>query len=663
MISLNPQVAYVCFRVLFVRHSTSLLDSDPRPPKNQRVCDTLMPIVLRKTSFLFAACLALTGSAAINTATAQTKPPQTMPAPPQADTENQETPDTADDELEAAAVTLDLSHSSSLIQKLYQATRETKEQEILARLTEAKKLLADGADVKATDQYGRTALHWTVFGSSYNTKPNVIVSYEEMADQLLQKGVDINHEDTYNDTALDYLLYSPNFEIQTLLIEHGATSGFLIATFQFVQDQLGEMPKTGAEGMAKSMKADLAPGQTLSIRLNGPVYSEHSRTGDPVEGTVTYPLCKGGENITCPAGQLVIPPGTKVQATVLFAQKASSKYARPRLVLDFSNIVHADGSRSLLYARVIDVDNARETVRNNEILGIIQPHASTKASIVLMGVGMTNPIAGYTIRGVSAVYGLSIRREILFPAGTDLQVQVVRPSMLKTRDTWSGWPVLSVDPTLQALVTAAPIRVYTKDNRPSDLTNLMFIGSKQQLEAAFQEAGWFEADSLSIGSAMKTIGATIRSSGYTQAPVSLLTVNGRPPDLVFQKSLDTFAKRHHIRVWKEPGTWQGRDVWIGAATHDIDISRARGNTKWGHRIDPHVDREREWIETDLLYAGTATAYARVDRPHAPKTTSNATGDVITTDGQLSILELGTTKPNIINPPTPALQTRPTQANN
>ena len=45
------------------------------------------------------------------------------------------------------------------------------------------------------------------------------------------------------------------------------------------------MPKTVAEGMAKSMKADLAPGQTMSIRLNGPVFSEHSRTGDPVEGT------------------------------------------------------------------------------------------------------------------------------------------------------------------------------------------------------------------------------------------------------------------------------------------------------------------------------------------------------------------------------------------
>jgi hypothetical protein len=626
-----------------------------------------MQTALRKSSLIFTACALLTGHVTIGPAVAQTK--STLPKTDQQaaaqvestkpDSDDEDTPN---DELESAAVTLDVSHSSPLIQKLYLATRETKEQDILAQLTQAKKLLADGADVKATDQYGRTALHWTVFGSSYNTKPSIIVSYEEMADQLIQKGVDINHEDIYNDTALDYLIYSPNFEIQTLLIEHGATSGFLIATFQFVRDEIGSLPKNVSEGMAKAMQADLSPGQTMSIRLNGPVYSEHSRTGDPVEGTVTYPLCKDGENITCPDGQLVVPPGTKVEATILFAQKAPSKYARPRLVLDFSNIIHADGTRSPLYARVIDVDNARETVRNNEILGIVQPHASTKTSMVLAGLGMINPIAGYTIKGVSAVYGLSLRREILFPAGTDLQVQVVRPSMLKTKDAWSGWPVLQVDDKLQAIVKAAPKRVYTQDNKPSDLTNLMFIGSQQQLEAAFQEAGWFETDSLSVGSALKTVGATIRSAGYQQAPVSLLTINGKPPDLIFQKSLDTFAKRHHIRIWKQATTWQGREVWIGAATHDIDISTARAHTKWGHRIDPHVDREREWIETDLLFAGTATSYALVDRPHVPKTAGNATGDAITTDGQLSIVELGATKPNILNPGTPVLQTRPAQAN-
>jgi len=46
-----------------------------------------------------------------------------------------------------------------------------------------------------------------------------------------------------------------------------------------------------------------------------------------------------------------------------------------------------------------------------------------------------NPIAGYTIKGVQAVYGLSIRREVQFPAGTDLQIQIVRPSMLKEKES------------------------------------------------------------------------------------------------------------------------------------------------------------------------------------------------------------------------------------
>ncbi|WP_158944605.1 LssY C-terminal domain-containing protein [Granulicella sp. S190] len=622
-----------------------------------------MPVALGRLYLILGVCMTLAGSTTAQQAIAQTNPKPSAQANPAVDTSQavDDTQETPDDELDTAAVTIDVSHTSPLIQKLYQATRETKEQPILDRLAEAKKLLADGADVKAVDQYGRTALHWTIFGSSYSTKPKVIVSYEEIADQLIQHGVEINREDIYNDTALDYLLYSPNFEIQTLLIENGATSGFLTAFFHFFNQENGDMPHTIAASVAQSRKADLSPGQTLSVRLNGPVYSEHSRTGDPIEGTVTYPLCKSGENIVCPTGELVIAPGTKVQATVLFAQKAPDKYSRPRLVLDFSNIIHADGTRSPLYARVIDVDNARETVRNNEILGIIQPHASTKASFALAGLGMVNPIAGYTIKGVSAVYGLSIRREILFPAGTDLQIQVVRPSMLKTKDAWSGWPLLPVDPKLKTLVAAAPLRVYTKDKKPSDLTNLMFIGSQQQLVAAFQESGWFEADSLSMGSAVKSVQATLRGAGYNSAPVSLLMINGRPPDLVFQKSLDTFAKRHHIRIWKEPGTYQGRDVWIGAATHDIAISTQRKATKWSHRIDPHIDREREWIETDLLYSGTATSYALVDRPHAPKKAANATGDDLLTDGQLSILELGPTKPNILNPPSPILQSHSVSA--
>jgi hypothetical protein len=543
-----------------------------------------------------------------------------------------------DDELAPPAVKFDTQSLPPLIRALYQATRETKEPAILDQLSEAKHILESGANVKATDQQQRTALHWAIFGSSYSTKPKVLVSYEEIANELITKGVDINHQDVYQDTAFDYLLYSPNFEMQTLLLENGATSGFLAASSAYVADATGDRAKSAGKPNESSF-ADLVPGQTIDLRLTVPVYSDRSRTGDPIEAVVNYPLCKTGELVECPKGELLLPPGTKINGTILFAQKAPDKYSRPRLVLDFSNVVHTEGRRSPLYARVLSVDNARETVRNNEILGIVQPHASTKMTIAMTAVGAATPIAGYTIKAMQAVYGLSIRREIFYPEGTDLQIQVVRPTRLKQKQAWPGYRRLAVDPELSDIVAKAPMRTQTAGGKPSDVTNLMFIGSRQQLVTAFEEANWFTADELSIKSAAKTIQATIRQANYSSAPVSGLRINNQMPDLVFQKALNTFAQRHHLRIWKLQDTYAGHEVWLGAATHDIAISSARAKTAWSHRIDPHIDRERDWVATDLLFIGTAASYADIERPDAPRQTQNATGDQILTDGKMTVLAL------------------------
>lgn len=537
-----------------------------------------------------------------------------------------------EEELAPAALTIDVSKDSPLIQVLYKATRETKEQAILADIAEAQRLVDSGADLKATDAQGRTALHWAVFGSSYTTKPKVLVAYEKLADTMLQRGVELNREDSYQDTALDYLLYSPNFEMQTLLIENGATSGFLAAFGHFFDEVSAGFPKTQEARIATTRTADLMPGMSFRIQLQSPVYSDQSRTGDPITAWVVEPVYNGKT--------LLIAPGTIIDGTVLFAQKAPNKYDRPRLVLDFSNLPFKDGSKSPLYLRVLDVDNARETVRNNEIIGIVQPHVSSKVGMAVGAVGSINPIAGAALKGTQAIYGLSIRREIYFPEGTDMIVQVVRPSMIKQKPTWPGWPELTLTPELKKIADNAPLRTMTSNQTPSDLTNIIFIGNEKQLETAFDEAGWYSTENLSVGSGLKSFGATIRKTGYNNAPVSLLTLEGKPPDYVFQKGLDTFAKRHHVRIWKLPETYNGQEVWVGAATHDIAISNARKGTKWSHRIDPHVDRERDWIQTDLLYNEMATGYAYVPRPNAPRKTSNGSGDEMLTDGEIVVLQLG-----------------------
>jgi hypothetical protein len=561
------------------------------------------------------------------------------------------------EELAPAAVQIDVSRVPPLIQALYQATRETKENQILERLATAKGLIPT-ADIKATDEQGRTALHWAVFGSSYNIKPRVLVAYADIANDLIQRGIEVNKEDVYQDTALDYLLYSPTFEMQTLLIEHGATSGFLAASYQYFKQMLQCSGDKNLSNLPVASDADLKPGLTLSLRLDAPVYSDRSRTGDPVTATVTYPLCKSGENIECDPGDLLLPPGTKVNGTVLFAQKAPNKYARPRLVLDFSNILHNEALRSPLYAHVLDVDNARETVLNNEILGIVQPHASKKFSIAFMALGAANPLAGYAIRGVQTVYGLSLRREIVYPAGTDLQVQIVRYSILKQKESWAGWKRMTVTPQLDHLVRSAPMRTTATNEVPSDPTNLIFIGSEKELLSAFSEAGWLQANDLNVKSALKTATATLRQTGYSEAPMSTLLLQGKPPDLEFQKSLNTFAKRHHLRLWQLKSSYQGRPVWVGAATHDIATSNERAGTKWSHRIDPHIDRERDWVVSDLLFIGSAASYVDVTRPNAPTRLGNATGDAILTDGKMSVVELTQGRVPNENQPTPTLTTRP-----
>src|SRR5262249_51519651 len=158
--------------------------------------------------------------------------------------------------------------------------------------------------------------------------------------------------------------------------------------------------------------------------------------------------------------------------------------------------------------------------------------------------------------------------EVNFPAGTDMTIQVTRPSRLKAKDPWPGWPTMRVDPDLQKLVERTPVRSETGDKKPADLTNIMFLGTGQQVTPAFEEAGWTAADDVGLKSGLKTFQATIRQSGYNSSPFMKLNLAGNLPEFAYQKALDTIAKRHHLRIYHQTAKYQGRDVWVATATHD-----------------------------------------------------------------------------------------------
>jgi hypothetical protein len=119
----------------------------------------------------------------------------------------------------------------------------------------------------------------------------------------------------------------------------------------------------------------------------------------------------------------------------------------------------------------------------------------------------------------------------------------------------------------------------------------------------------------------------------------VLLLDGKKPAFVFEKTLNTINKRHHLRLWQIEQNWNGHPVWTAAATHDIGLGLSSHKTLI-HRIDPDIDREREKVSDDLRFAGCATTPEMIERPHVPRITLNATGGRMVTDGRAAVLRLG-----------------------
>ena len=107
----------------------------------------------------------------------------------------------------------------------------------------------------------------------------------------------------------------------------------------------------------------------------------------------------------------------------------------------------------------------------------------------------------------------------------------------------------------------------------------------------------------------------------------------------WEKGLNDVSKRHHIRMWREDGTWRGQEMWVGAATRDIDFAYWRPGGRLSHKIEEDVDQERDKVAYDLAFTSCGNLLDWTDRPDFPRFARNATGDPIVTDGRMVVVEL------------------------
>ncbi len=190
------------------------------------------------------------------------------------------------------------------------------------------------------------------------------------------------------------------------------------------------------------------------------------------------------------------------------------------------------------------------------------------------------------------------------------------------------------------LIRGLPYRTATANsNKPSDLTNVVFLGTPAAVERAFRAAGWVRADRLNTTTGFLTLRSIAENQQYHRAPMSTLLLDEQRPYFEFSKSLDTFSKRHHTRIWLRSETWQGKAVLTASSTQDIGIQLSRKNKTFIHVIDTNIDGERTKIVNDLVFTGCVDGAELYARPWVASGVQNATGEQLITDGRVAVLQL------------------------
>jgi hypothetical protein len=339
-------------------------------------------------------------------------------------------------------------------------------------------------------------------------------------------------------------------------------------------------------------------------------------------------------------GLPVVPSGWTLRGHVIAAGRAARQDARPVLHLGSFELVDGEGRGTPVVSRIVQVDNARETVDDEgRIVGLRTRRVPPgKVESLLLLAAHAHPIALATFEAGRLVERRLSEAPIEYGPGVEMTLSLTTAASLAAPPA-PALPELR-SPELQTFVSALPRRAMAARNRrPSDVTNLLLIGSLAQVAAAFGDAGWTQALPNSVSADLRSFLALAHRHGYEPAPVSLLELDGRRPDLVFEKQTNTLAKRHHVRLWSQALTLDGAPVVVGAATHDTGIRFSGEQRTFTHEIDPRVDLERDKIVDDLAFAGRVAARAMVERPDVPRTDRNAAGDRFETDGRIAVLAL------------------------
>jgi opacity protein-like surface antigen len=453
-------------------------------------------------------------------------------------------------------------------------------------------------------------------------------------------------------TAPKYLQVFPNGDAMVELADGSVHKGRWRTNGEIV-DLFGDKVAYAVPVNELESVKGVPAGAEFGVRLMQELSSRSTHHGDVVKAASITPVVVDGE--------ILVPAGSTFEGKVVQANAVGwgFKHETASLTIDWNRATLPDGRALDIDMRVYEVENAQEKVTaEGKIQGIRSTgtigHTVQNGVLAFAGI---DPIAYiFASASGSAVLGFA-EPEILYPGGTELILINMRPLITATAYPPSVKPMggdAAGREQLQTFVKKLPYRTRTKgSNKASDLTNLVFIGQPEALERAFKAAGWLETDDLYASSTFRTVKSITGNETYTQAPMSVLLLDERPPLLTLSKTTNTFAARHHLRIYPTTERYDGQTVLTSSSTQDIAIAFSKKQKTFIHVIDQHIDNERSKVVNDLMFTGCVESLDMVERPWVSRDAYNSTGDRLLTDGEAAIVRLNGCDAPHTTPTTPA----------
>ncbi len=388
------------------------------------------------------------------------------------------------------------------------------------------------------------------------------------------------------------------------------------------------------------------------LRLLTPLSSNNSKPGSAFQAVVIAPFKH--------AGRVVMPQGTIVFGTVTSRKSVGLGFIHERasLGIAFEEYAFTEGQRFPFVARLKSIENGREEVTpEGSIKGVLAANSPqqviggvwTRPTLTLFErspLGLTG-ISGTLWKtcslgpiGAAGLFALKVavfrmpEPNIQLPVGAEISVMVLHVP----EDAPDFAPVEPSDVPLdlEDFLRAQPFLVTRSNGRlVKDIINVALEGTSAAIVNAFRAAGWNSAVPLTAKSWAEEYNSFTAKQGYSEAPASRLLYQNEPPELIFEKSLNSILMRHHIRIWRVRNA--GREIWLGAATQDIGMGFDPHSFKFTHRIEAQIDRERNKIINDLTFPGCSDPAGFVERPDVPREWSPEAG--IATDGRIAVLRV------------------------